>query len=141
MLRAATLALCLVATPVLAASPPEPPPAMAHEPLFADIVSRAKALHAQVEAVRGGAPLGGDFKRQIGELAELDMQAHRTLAERDLDGDLKCILRGIAEDLPEKLAALEAATDAKGRDMALRDMAYLLKDNVEVILAPPQAPV
>jgi hypothetical protein len=31
-----------------------------------------------------------------------------------------------------------AAPDAKARELALRDMSYLLNDNVEVITAPPQ---
>ena len=73
--------------------------------------------------------------------AALDMQAHRSLAERNLDGDLKCILRGISEDLPLKLKALEEAKSTTERDTAIADMGYLLNDNVEVITAPPQAPV
>ena len=44
------------------------------------------------------------------------------------------------EDLDVKLKALETATAQADRDAALRDMAYLLNDNVEVITAPPQAP-
>ena len=48
------------------------------------------------------------------------------------------ILRGISQDLPEKLAAVRAATTLKAQDLALRDMVYLLNDNVEVITAPPR---
>jgi hypothetical protein len=70
-------------------------------------------------------------------LAEMDMQGHRRLAERGTDGDLKCILRGIAEDLPLKLSAVEASPEGAKRDAALTDLGYLLRDNVEVITAPP----
>lgn len=119
-----------------------PPPAVAHEPLFSGIVDKARALKVEVDGYRtaGTAPAAG-FGARIGELAALDMQAHIALRDRGLDSDLKCILRGIAEDLPVKLAELQAATDPKARDLALRDMAYLLNDNVEVITAPPQPAV
>ncbi|MFC3078667.1 hypothetical protein ACFODL_11265 [Phenylobacterium terrae] len=119
-----------------------PPPAVAQEPLFAEIVSRARALKTEVDGYRAaGAAPAPDFAARIGELAALDMKGHIALRDRGIDGDLKCILRGIAEDLPVKLAELEKAADPKARDLALRDMAYLLNDNVEVITAPPQAPV
>lgn len=121
---------------------PAPAGAIAYEPLFADILARARRLSGEVETFRGktGA-VPADFKQRIGELAELDMKAHATLKDRKTDGDLTCILKGIAEDLPLKLAAVEAAGAAKDRDAALSDMAYLLRDNVEVIVAPPKPPV
>ena len=50
------------------------------------------------------------FKAQAAELAARDMQGHLILKERGTDGDLKCILRGISEDMPKKVAAVEAAT-------------------------------
>ena len=135
-------ALWLAAAPAGAGAATTPPPVIATEPLFADIVKRAGALKAEVEAFKGtDAPIDDAFKTKIAELAALDMQAHRSLAERNLDGDLKCILRGISEDLPLKLKALEAAKSGAERDMAIADMGYLLNDNVEVITAPPQAPV
>jgi len=116
-----------------------PPPAVALEPLFADIVRRAGVLKAEVEAFRsGGKALPADFAQKVAELSELDMKGHFTLAERGTDGDLKCILKGIAEDLPVKLAALKMAATPEARAEALTDMAYLLNDNVEVITAPPQ---
>ncbi|MBP7650213.1 MAG: hypothetical protein KA085_11365 [Phenylobacterium sp.] len=113
-----------------------PPAAVAQEPLFADIVKRAGALKADVDGVRAGKALPADFKAQIGELAALDMQGHLLLAKRGTDGDLKCILRGISQDLPLKLDAVTTAATPKDRDLALRDMAYLLNDNVEVITTP-----
>ena len=135
-------ALWLAAAPAGAGPAAAPPSAVAIEPLFADIVKRAGALKAEVEAFKGtDAPIGEAFRTKVGELAALDMQAHRILAERNLDGDLKCILRGISEDLPLKLQALEQAKSGAERDMAIADMGYLLNDNVEVITAPPQAPV
>jgi hypothetical protein len=127
------------------------PASVAAEPLFADIVKRAGGLKAEAEAYRKGlptdptaaaTPLKGfaDFQAQIGELSALDMKGHVTLKERGAVDDLKCILRGISQDLPEKLGAVGAAKTVKDQDQALRDMVYLLNDNVEVITAPPTPP-
>ena len=140
---AAIAVLWLAATgPVTPGPGLSTPPAMvAQEPLFLDIVKRAGALKATVDGVRAGKALPADFKTRIGELAALDMQGHLLLAQRGTDGDLKCILRGISQDLPLKLDAVTAAATPRDRDLALRDMAYLLNDNVEVITAPPAAPV
>lgn len=119
-----------------------PPPSVAQEPMFVDIVKRAKMLKAEVDAFRGtDKPITPAFHTAIGELSDLDMKGHLLLAQRGTDGDLKCILRGISQDLPLKLAAVDAAaSDRKARDLALRDMSYLLNDNVEVITAPPAPP-
>lgn len=129
---------------------PAAPPSVAGEPLFQDIVKRAKQLKAQTEAYRkdlaGADPAGAAknlkgfdvFSGKIAELAALDMKGHVTLKERGAVDDLKCILRGISQDLPEKLTAVGAAKTLKDQDLALRDMVYLLNDNVEVITAPPQ---
>ena len=129
------------------------PLSVAAEPLFADIVRRAGGLKRQVEAYRTSlaadpaapavapavALTGFDgFGSQIAELSALDMKGHVTLKARGAVDDLKCILRGISQDLPEKLSAISAAKSVKDQDLALRDMAYLLNDNVEVITAPPQ---
>lgn len=119
-----------------------PVSAVAQEPLFADIVKRAGKLKAAVAAFQGNdRPISDAFKTQVGELSALDMQGHLALAKRGTDGDLKCILRGISQDLPLKLAAVTSAADRKTRDAALKEMSYLLNDNVEVITAPPAAPV
>lgn len=125
------------------------PASVAAEPLFADIVKRAGGLKARTEAYRKDLPKdpaavaaalkGFDvFQGQIAELSALDMKGHVTLKERGAVDDLKCILRGIAADLPEKLKAVAEARTVKDQDLALRDMVYLLNDNVEVITAPPQ---
>jgi hypothetical protein len=140
--------------PVAAASAPTvatAPASVASEPLFADIVRRAGGLKAQAEAYRKGLPKEPDavaaalkgfdvFQGKIGELSALDMKGHVTLKERGAVDDLKCILRGISQDLPEKLTAVGAAKTVKDQDQALRDMVYLLNDNVEVITAPPTPP-
>ncbi len=123
--------------PVAAVSAPASP--LASEPLFADIIARAGALKARVEGWRGQTgPLDGfaAFKTELAALTELDMKAHHLLAERGTDGDLKCILRGIAQDLPVRLGQVEAAADPQARDAALREMVWLLRDNVEVITTP-----
>ncbi len=125
-----------------------PPPSVAQEPLFADIVKRAKGLKAEVEAYRkaGAGPDGkpaaladfDSFSQRIASLSDADMQGHLELLKRGVTDDLKCILRGISQDLTAKLKDVTAAPDAKAREIALRDMSYLLNDNVEVITAPPQ---
>jgi hypothetical protein len=128
---------------------PAAPPSVSGEPLFVDIVGRAMKLKAQTEAYRAALPndpaavaqalKGWDaFGAKIGLLSDLDMKGHLALKERGAVDDLKCILRGIAADLPEKLKAVSEAKTVKDQDLALRDMVYLLNDNVEVITAPPQ---
>jgi hypothetical protein len=129
---------------------PAVPQSVAGEPLFLDIVKRARQLKAQTEAYRvqlaKADPAGAAaalkafdvFTTKIGDLSALDMKGHVTLKERGAVDDLKCILRGISQDLPEKLKAVGEAKTVKDQDLALRDMVYLLNDNVEVITAPPQ---
>jgi len=123
------------------------PVSVSHEPLFVDIVGRARALKEEVEAYRhdvaggAGAPQLAHFDKfsaDIAALAALDEEGHKQLVARGVTDDLKCILHGISQDLPAKLAAVQAATSAHDEDVALRDMDYLLNDNVEVITAPPQ---
>ena len=127
------------------------PVSVAGEPLFADIVSRSAALKAIVDgwSVSKAADASGfltaapftGFKAQAQTLAEIDMQGHLVLKERGTDGDLKCILRGISEDIPKKIAAVEAAATPQARAVALSELSYLLNDNVEVITSPPQPAV
>ncbi len=134
-----------------AASAPAVEAPVAGEPLFADIIGRAGSLKGQVEHYRtakglaasaGAIPLPdlSRFDAEVRALAALDMQGHLELAKRGTDGDLKCILKGISQDLPLKLQQLEQASTGAAEDKALRDMAYLLNDNVEVITAPPTPP-
>ena len=137
-----------------AAQPPAAPSApvsVAGEPLFADIIVRSNALKVMVEGwgtsglIDQDGFLAGsvfaDFKVQAAALSDMDMQGHLILKERGTDGDLKCILRGISEDMPRKVQALEAAVSPAQRRVALDELAYLLNDNVEVITAPPQPEV
>jgi hypothetical protein len=125
----------------------EAPPPVSSQPLFQDIVGRAGRLKAEVEKARAGlagaaavAPLpgGAAFDADIGQLSALDQQGSDWLKLHSSGDDLKCILHGISQDLPVKLAAVKAATTVHDEDLALRDMAYLLRDNVEVITAPPK---
>lgn len=137
-----------------AAQPPAPvsaPVSVASEPLFADIVTRSGALKGVVQgwidagmmnqADFAAGPAFTGFKAQAEALAASDMQGHLILKERGTDSDLKCILRGISEDIPKKVAAFEAAATPAERRVALDELAYLLNDNVEVITAPPQPEV
>ena len=130
-------------TPAVAVAPPS----VASEPLFKDIVTRADLLRSEVETFRKAIagvdkpmPLPGfdGFTTQIGELAALDQKGHEVLVARGATDDLKCILHGISQDLSVKLTAVQAAKTGKDEDLALRDMGFLLRDNVEVITAPPQ---
>ncbi len=125
---------------------------VAREPLFADIINRAGRLKSRIEAYRAAGsikasphavalPAYDRFQTDVGDLAALDMKGHLQLAQRGVDGDLKCILKGISQDLGVKLHDLGLAATGAAQDQALRDMAYLLNDNVEVITAPPAPPV
>ena len=122
------------------------PPSVASEPLFVDIVKRAAALKAETAAYEKGSldaafdQMSGAaaFESAVAQLSDLDMQGHVTLKSRGYSDDLKCILKGISQDLPVKMRAVQGAADAKARHAALEDMFYLLRDNVEVITAPPQ---
>ncbi len=138
-------AVMLFMTPVGAEAPLGPDAAtvsaLAREPLYADIIRRARGLHSQVQLWQAKGQIPADkmaqFERDLTALAERNMTAHHDLAKRGTDGDLKCILRGIAEDLQVKLAALQQAKDDTTRRTTLEDMGYLLIDNVEVITTPP----
>jgi len=123
------------------------PPSVASEPLFKDIITRAGLLRAEVESFRKAIagvdqpmPLPGfdGFSAKVGELSVLDEQGHKLLMARGAPDDLKCILHGISQDLSVKLTAVSSAKSGKDEDLALRDMSFLLRDNVEVITAPPQ---
>jgi hypothetical protein len=129
-----------------------PATSVASEPLFADIVARAQRLKAESDAFRqtpgmdasaGPVVLSGfdAFQAHIAELAALDMQGHLELAKRGTDGDLKCILKGISQDLPIRLREFTEAKTGPAQKAALAEMSYLLNDNVEVITAPPKPPV
>jgi hypothetical protein len=139
---------------IAAAQPPvaaDAPVSVAGEPLFADIVARSGVLRGEVRAWIAAdvadrasffvGPGFSFFKQKASELAALDMQGHLVLKERGVDGDLKCILRGISEDIPVKIAAVEGSATPTERRVALDELAYLLNDNVEVITAPPQPEV
>ena len=151
------LAIAIAATPGAERAPmmvpvaASAPASVAAEPLYADIVERAKTLERTVTAWRDSGvktsasavalPGWDAFKAQAAELAALDFQGHKELAARGTDGDLKCILRGISEDLPGKVAAVEKATTGAEQYAALDELRYLLNDNAGVILAPPKPPV
>ena len=115
---------------------------LAREPLYAEIIRRASSLSVTVKALMAAdrADAADQVRQPVQDLSALDMKAHLDLAARGTDGDLKCILRGISQDLPARLAQLGAAKDPAGRRSVLTEMSYLLRDNVEVITAPPQPP-
>lgn len=139
----------LLADPAAAAQPPAPVEAtIAAEPLFAEIVGHSQRLKTVVDDwIAAGAAEDAaftsradfaTFQTDIQALAALDMRGHVELRERNTDGDLKCILRGLSEDIPRRLEALAAADEPRARADALGELSYLLDDNAAVILAPPQ---
>ena len=154
IILAAVLMLSDPSVAEAAAQPPvaaDAPVSVAHEPLFADLVARSGSLksivdgwiasgEADADGFMAGAAFTG-FKTQATDLAARDLQGHLVLKERGTDNDLKCILRGISEDMPKKVAAVEAAPNAAERKVALEELAYLLNDNVEVITSPPKPAV
>jgi hypothetical protein len=111
--------------------------------MYADIVGRAMTLNAEAlrfaELTAANKPLPRylGFKADLAALGALDMQGHFDLKARGTDGDLKCILKGISEDLPKRLVDYEAAQTVESRVEALKEISYLLNDNVEVITSPP----
>jgi hypothetical protein len=153
-------ALALVASLALADSyalPPQARPAplevspLLSEPLYAEIVSRARTLKGEVvalEALPGlkasATVLGREKIESLAApartLAALDMKGHYDLEARKGDGDLKCILKGMSEDLPRKFAELEGAKTGAQEAAALDDLAYLLDDNIGTVTAPPNPP-
>lgn len=146
----ALAAALMLSDPNVAAAAAVPPPAadapvsVAGEPLFADIIARSARLKAMVDGWNGVMPAAeafAAFRAEAEALAALDMQGHLVLKDRGTDGDLKCILRGISEDMPKKLEAASSAASPQEQAVALSELAYLLNDNVEVITAPPQPEV
>jgi len=140
----AIAAALLLSDPNVALAAAQPPAVagapilVADEPMFIDIVTRSAELKALVDGWNGTPTEFDAFKVRAAELSAMDMQAHLILKERGTDGDLKCILRGISEDIPLKVAAVETAADDAARATALSELSYLLNDNVEVITSPPQ---
>lgn len=118
------------------------------EPLFNDIAGRSGRLKAVAEGwTLSGAHRASDFlqggewlafRTEAMALSELDMQGHLILTQRESQGDMACILRGVAEDIPARLAAMEAAETDQDRDMALAELVHLFDDNGAVITSPAQ---
>lgn len=144
----ALAAAILLSDPSVAAVQPVPPPqTLAEEPMYADIISRSQALRDVVDSwiAQGAAQNehfahGEDFaafRLAAAELSERDMAGHMDLRERGTDGDLRCILRGLSEDLTLRVEDVASAETPNTRADALAELRYLLNDNVEVVTSPP----
>jgi hypothetical protein len=143
----AVAAALLLSDPTVTAVQAPPPATLAEEPMYADIVSRSRTLKAIVDGwIAEGAAQDQafaeradfvDFRTAALELSERDMAGHLDLRERGTDGDLRCILRGLSEDLTVRVDELATAATPGDRTDALSELAYLLNDNVEVVIAPP----
>jgi len=117
--------------------------AISKEPLFRDIVDRARYLrHVTEEFSKASlsnlvtSPKFEAFARDITALSTRDLQGHTLLKARGTDSDLKCILTGVSRDLPLKLDAIRAAHDETEIASALSKMRDLLSDNIDVIVTP-----
>lgn len=144
----AVAAALLMSDPSVAAVQPAPPPqTLAQEPMYADIVSRSQALRDVVDGwIADGAASDehfvhredfAGFRTAATTLSERDMAGHLDLRARGTDGDLRCILRGLSEDLTVRVDTLAAAETPTQRGDALAELRYLLNDNIEVVVAPP----
>jgi len=134
----------LLATPALAANVPVNP--LSKEPFYASLVRDAGRLKARTEGFAKAPSMtllsSATFKtyaRDIQALSERNLKGHLDLKARGTDNDLKCVLKGVSVDLPIRLSAIEAAQTPEALKGALSDMAYLLEDNVEVIVTPATA--
>jgi hypothetical protein len=143
--------LALADSYALPRQPPTTVSPLVSESLYADIIGRARTLKAEVvalEALPGLKASPGVLAAErihalaprADALSKLDMKGHYDLEARHLDGDLKCILKGVSQDLPRKLAEVEAARTGAQEYAALDELAYLLDDNIGVITAPPKPP-
>lgn len=119
------------------------PASLIAEPLFAEIASRADSLHARATGwvTAGRIADAAQFRSDLTRLAELDMEGHRTLAARGTDPDLKCMLRGMSEDLTRQMGVIEGAADEATRRAALQRLNGLLDENAAVLRAPSRPPV
>ena len=143
----AVAAVLLLSDPTATAVQVAPPPAtLAEEPMYADIVARSRTLAIVDRWIADGAAADDafaqradfvDFRTAALELSERDMAGHLDLLARGTDGDLRCILRGLSEDLPRRIDQVAAAETPNARTDALSELAYLLNDNVEVVTSPP----
>ena len=155
---AIAVALMIVsADPTVVAAAPSAPAAtmvtgmsVASEPLFADIIGRSRTLKGAVDqwlasgaaqdAAFASRPDFAAFRAEAAALSAKDMEGHVTLRERGTDGDLKCILRGMSEDLPVRVEALAGAAAPAERATVMAELAALLDDHAAVIEAPSQPP-
>ena len=134
----------LLTTPVMVATPAVNP--LSKEPFYAAIVKDAGTLKTRTQRLAKSPSLtllaSSGFKsyaRDIRELSDRNLKGHLDLKARGTDNDLKCVLKGVSVDLPLKLRAIEASKTPEALKGALDDMAYLLEDNIEVIVTPATA--
>lgn len=139
--------LCLIAALLLApAAHADTVNALSKEPFYAAIVRDAGRLKTRTEGFAKAPSLSllssqgfRSYAQDIRTLSERNLKGHMDLKARGTDNDLKCVLKGVSVDLPLKLDAIEAAKTPEALKGALDDMAYLLEDNIEVIVTPATA--
>jgi hypothetical protein len=117
--------------------------AISREPLYADLVRRARRLKRETETFDANPSVGllsdvrfQAYTQDIRALSDGDQKGHLDLKARGTDRDLKCILKGVSLDLNTKMDAIAAAKTDAGVATALTNMAALLSDNIDVIVTP-----
>ncbi|WP_140984151.1 hypothetical protein [Asticcacaulis tiandongensis] len=146
MVRVTIFAACLMFAPIFTsgamaqAAPVNP---VSQEPFYAELIAKAQTLKATTEGFAATPrlslltdPAFEAYGREIAELTELNLKAHYDLKARGTDNDLKCVLMGVALDLPIRFEGIRVATTEQDLKDALEDMAFLLEDNVDVIRTP-----
>lgn len=101
------------------------PPALAAP--YPELAAEAERLKAEIETA-----LAADGQGDVALVADLEALADATQAASDNEeeSDLRCIMRGIAEDLTLKGARLTAEADDR---KILRDLVYLLDDKAALL--------
>lgn len=120
--------------------------AISHEPFYAGLVAQARRLKQETDAFAGApsvtllqTPDFQTYAMDIQALSDGDQKGHMDLKARGTDNDLKCILKGVSLDLPNKLNDLKAAKTDADVATALGHMSDLLRDNIDVIVTPETA--
>ena len=140
------IALLVAFAPAMCESAPAATSAISHEPLYAGLVAKARRLKRETEGFDRHPTLDlltqpkfQAYARDIRALSDGDQAGHMDLKARGTDNDLKCILKGVSLDLPNKLNDIQASTTPDGLSTALGKMTALLTDNIDVIVTPATA--
>lgn len=116
---------CLVAAAALGAAAAADIPSLA-----AEVETGARALTVQTEITPG-------FLAGLDEFSADAMALSDALRQAEVEQDLPCIFRGIAEDSHERVVEFQTASTPEARDMAFAGLRALLDD--AILIAPMAA--